>query len=100
MLFETTTLLEAAGLDKEKTTLKEKLKENRLDTSSALGVVAEIAHNGDSDAIRLRAVEMALKMSGDLEEEVTKVVPVVNIIIRDKESMTINPILIPRGTLV
>ena len=90
--------MEASGLSKKKS-LKELLEENSLGTSSALAVVAEVAHNGESDAIRLRAAEMALKMSGDLETEVTKAIPIVNIIIRDTQNVSVNPILIPRGTV-
>jgi hypothetical protein len=94
---ETTSLMEAAGLkSQEKQTLKELLKNNSLDTDSALGIVSAIAHCGDSDAIKLRAAEMALKMSGDLAQDDVKVVPVVNIRIVDAQSVSVNPILIPR----
>lgn len=86
----------AAGLNERQKTLKESLREHNLDTSSALGVVSGIAHYGESDAIKLRAAELALKMSGDLEQEATKSTPIVNIIIRDTQSLSVNPILIPR----
>ncbi len=90
----TKNLMEASGLTKR--SLKELLKDNSIDTDEALGIVSAIAHCGDSDAIKLRAAEMALKMSGDLEQEVTKTVPVVNIIINDS-NISVNPILIPRN---
>lgn len=86
--------MEASGLTKR--SLKELLKDNSIDTDEALGIVSAIAHCGDSDAIKLRAAEMALKMSGDLEQEVTKTIPVVNIIINDS-NISVNPILIPRN---
>lgn len=89
------TLMKEAGLAGDKRTLKDLLRDNQIDTDSALGIVSAIAHCGDSDAIKLRAAEMALRMSGDLEQEATQNVPVVNIIIRD-ENVSVNPILIPR----
>ena len=92
----TSTLLEVAGLKKENQSLKDLLEENSLSTERALSVVAEIAHNGESDAIRLRAAEMALKMNGALAED--SIAPIsVNIIIRDSAPIEINPILIPRS---
>lgn len=89
-------LLQAAGLVGQKKTLKEILKDNSIDTDEAIGIVSAIAHCGDSDAIKLRAAEMALKMSGDLTVEETKVPFVCNIIIKDSQSIEVNPILIPR----
>lgn len=91
----TKSLMEASGLTKR--SLKELLRDNQIDTDEALGIVSAIAHCGDSDAIKLRAAEMALRMSGDLEAEVAKPVPVVNIIINDTRSVDVNPILIPRN---
>jgi len=87
-------LMEASGIQKR--SLKELLKDNQIDTDEALGIVSAIAHCGDSDVTRLRAAEMALKMSGDLTVEETKIVPVVNVIINDS-NVSVNPILIPRN---
>jgi hypothetical protein len=91
----TKALMDAAKITKR--SLKELLRDNQIDTDEALGIVSAIAHCGDSDAIKLRAAEMALKMSGDLEETAVKQVPVVNIIINDTQKVDINPILIPRN---
>ena len=87
--------MDAAKITKR--SLKELLRDNQIDTDEALGIVSAIAHCGDSDAIKLRAAEMALKMSGDLEETAVKQIPVVNIIINDTQKVDINPILIPRN---
>ena len=96
MLIDTTSLMEAAGLKKqENRTLREKLQDAQLGTDDALTVVSSIAHYGENDAIKLRAAEMALKMNGDLAVDEQKVVPVVNIIIRDS-TFGVNPILVPR----
>jgi hypothetical protein len=89
-------LLETAGLGRaNRKNLKAILADNNLDTEAAIGVISGIAHGGDSDTIRLRAAEMALKLSGDLVQEQSHI-PVVNLIINDSQKVEINPILLPR----
>lgn len=89
-------LLARAGLGKSaKKTIKQILEDHEIDTEGAISVIAMLALRGESDQIRLRAAEMALKLGGDLVE--TPQVPIVNIVINDKEAnFTVNPILIPR----
>ena len=88
-------LLAKAGLGRGKT-LREKLSKAGLETDDILDIVAGIAKYGDSDAMKLRAAELALKLNGDLAET-DKPIPVVNIIINDPNSnFTVNPILLPR----
>lgn len=94
-----TELLTEAGIASKrggiKKSIKELLDEYDIGTENAIELLSDIARRGESDAIRLRAIDTALKLSGDLTETVQ--VPVVNIIINDKESdFVINPILIPR----
>lgn len=93
------TLLSEAGIGTKrgglKKSVKDLLEEYDIGSEDAIELLSGIAHRGESDAIRLRAIDTALKLSGDLAE--TPQVPIVNIIINDKEStFEINPILIPR----
>ena len=91
-----TKLLEEAGLSKKvKRDIRSILSDNNLSTEDAVQALSGIAHGGDSDQVRLRAIEMGLKLNGDLADD-GKQMPVVNIIIRDSSSIEVNPILIPR----
>lgn len=92
-------LLENAGIGvsrkKLKKTIKELLEEYDIGTEDAVELLSGIAHRGESDAIRLRAIDTALKLGDELKDAPS--VPVVNINIYDKEShFEVNPILIPR----
>lgn len=89
-------LLAKAGIGKNaKKTIKQILEDHSIDTEGAIAIIAMLAHQGESDQIKMRAAEMALKLGGDLVE--TPQVPIVNIVINDKEAnFTVNPILIPR----
>jgi hypothetical protein len=89
------TLLKEAGLKGKKKSVNDLLDEYDINTESAIELLSEIAKRGETDAIRLRAIDTALKLSGDLTE--TPQVPIVNIIINDSEAtFEVNPILIPR----
>lgn len=72
--------LEAAGLGLDR-------------IATDLGFLAE---NAGSEAIKMRALELALKAHGALQPEVAQVVPSLTIVIHDSTKVDVNPILIPR----
>src|ERR1043166_6005199 len=71
------------------------LENSGLTASEILESVSNIMRCGDSDTVRLRAAETALKLNGLMERDGHESVSV-NIIIHDSEFTSINPILIPR----
>lgn len=94
-------ILEVSGVKQAKeTTLNAKLKANRLDVDSILSVLGDITHNTESDITRLQAVTKAMQLNSETREamndERTKQVPTVNIIINDSRAVNLNPILLPR----
>lgn len=92
-------LLEASNLvPAAKKSLKEILRDNDLDTSDTIGLLSNIARGGDTDAARLKAIDMALKLNGDLLEE-QKPIPIINITINGSQQFSVNPILIPRQVI-
>ena len=76
--------------------LKELLNDAGLSPAELLDQLGSISRCADSDAIRLRAIELGAKLNGLLSEDQIKQIPVVNIIINDHQFDGINPILIPR----
>lgn len=88
-------LLQALKDNGSKKSVKELLTDENIGTEDAIRVIAGIAHAGDSDTIRLRAAEMALKLSGDLVEN-EKAQPTVIINIKGGDNFEVNPIYIPR----
>ena len=94
-------ILEVSGVKNSKTaSLEAKLKTNRLDTDSILSGIGDIASNSESDIVRLRALEMASRINPEtriaMNDDKTRQIPIVNIIINDSAAISINPILIPR----
>jgi hypothetical protein len=79
----------------EKKELEILLENSGLTASEILESVSNIMRCGDSDTVRLRAAETALKLNGLMERDGHENVSV-NIIIHDSEFTSINPILIPR----
>lgn len=73
-------ILDDAGLSKE-------------DLAKELQSLVEM---GSSEAIRLRAAELAFRLHGSLAAPESANVPSFQIIIKDSEKVDINPILIPR----
>lgn len=108
-------ILREAGLDssattnetkktssKEQTDLEIKLEAAGLSLDDVLNDLSYIARQGGSEAIRLRALENALKAHG-VNKDQPPAVPTINIIINDSKVADsqndfngINPILIPR----
>jgi hypothetical protein len=77
--------------------LGEQLEESGLSLENDLDILAYIASNSTSESLKLKAVELSLKLKGLLKTEQAYQPPVININISDpaKEFIT-NPILIPR----
>ena len=88
--------LREAGLATQKADLKELLNDAGLSPGELLDQLGSIARCGDSDAIKLRAIELGAKLNGLLSEDTIKQIPVVNIVINDHQFEGINPILLPR----
>jgi hypothetical protein len=80
--------------------LTDLLRRNNLDVHSLLSALNDIAVNAPSDAIRLRAIEDALKMHGAMKEAEVKPSFSFNISITDKFApemqVTELPFIIPR----
>jgi hypothetical protein len=88
--------------NKEQTDLEIKLEAAGLSLDDVLADLSYIARQGGSEAIRLRALENALKAHG-VNKDQPPAVPTINIIINDSKVTSsqndfdgINPILIPR----
>lgn len=101
--------LESIGLVPSKTQkkstdsdLKAKLEDNNLGVDDLLSSLSNLAHGADSDSIRIRAIEDAMKLHPDtrIMDSNKPTAPVVNIIINDgQNSVSLNPILFPREAL-
>lgn len=90
-------LLEEKGISpKDKDNLTDLLKKNNLDTNALCRRLSEVIEGAESDHISLRGIEMGFKLNGVMREDATKNIPAVNIIINDSQSVSVNPILIPR----
>jgi len=94
-------ILQTAGVKpKDSESLDSKLKSNRLDTDSLFSHLGEIVSSSENDITRLQALKMALQLNSETRQAMTddkaKTAPIVNIIINDSQSVSINPILIPR----
>lgn len=76
--------------------MREKLDEAFLSESSLLESLRSIVETGQSDSVRLNAIQTALKMHGSLQER-PMTVPTVNITINGtNQVLGVNPILLPR----
>src|SRR5690349_5241070 len=80
----------------EEVALKDLLESHDLSPSNLLEQLRSLTMMADSDSTRLKAVDTGLKLNGLLAKDEMSMVPVVNIIIKDSEFASINPILIPR----
>ena len=98
-------ILRAAGLEKEESsgTASEQLSQAGLSTSDIAERLTGLAESSGSDALRLRALEIALKVHGALKEQPTTQVPSFTIIIQSASESSkapdINPIVFPRQSL-
>lgn len=97
----TAAALELVGLSKSvavnKNGLAAKLADHNLDTDSLLRSLSSLVHEGDSEALRLRAVEDAMKLNPETRLLTAgPETPIVNIIIKDNQNISVNPILFPR----
>ena len=89
-------LMAESGVSSDKP-LPELLKQNRLDTNSLLGKLSDMIDDNESPHIKMRGIETGLKLNGVMnDKDVVKQMPTFIINIKDKESVTINPILLPR----
>ena len=82
----------------EKKDLTDKLDEAFLSESSLLESLRSIVETGQSDSVRLSAIQTALKMHGSLQERPTTA-PSVTITINGVNNTSVNPILLPRELL-
>jgi hypothetical protein len=100
----TANLLKEAGILKTQEnpeSLEELLKSNNLSKNDLLEAISFLANNGQTDAVRLRAVELGLKLQGLLAADNQVAATSFTIVIRDANpTPTINPILLPRPQIV
>lgn len=93
-------VLKESGIKKEikasNSELKTLLEQNNLSPSDLLDQLSSIARCGETEATKLKAVEMGLKLNGMLQTGGEQSIPSVTIIINDAEHSVINPILVPR----
>lgn len=88
-------VLEDSGLVPKKATgLAELLERHSLTPDDALGELKNVILGAESQAVKLKALDMVFEMNGMLEDKAINI-PIVNIIINDSE-FAINPILLPR----
>jgi len=80
----------------EEVALRDLLESHDLSPSNLLEQLRSLTMTADSDSTRLKAVDTGLKLNGLLAKDDQVNIPVVNIIIKDSEFASINPILIPR----
>ena len=89
-------VLKEARKEQAKKSLKDIL-DSTLPVEEIIEAVADVCRDGASQSVKLRAAEVGARLHGLLRNDETPVVPVVNIIIRNKDSLQeVNPILIPR----
>ncbi len=79
-----------------KTDLEQLLSNNNLSREEVLENLSLLMRSGETDGVRLKAAETALKLHGLFEDDAEKNNFSVTIIINDVEFNGINPILIPR----
>lgn len=94
-------ILRAAGLEKETSvgSASEKLSSAGLDEDRIAEELTAIATSSGNEALRLKALETALKVHGSLKDQTTAQLPSFNIIIQGSSEGSINPILLPRQSL-
>ena len=88
-------LREVRKADKNETDLSKLLADNNLTAGEVLDNLSSMMRSGDSDSVRLKAAETALKLNGYLGRDDERPDFNVTIIIQDGE-FSVNPILIPR----
>jgi len=99
--------LRMAGLTKEKpegesSDLRTALEQGGFSRQENIQRLLDLADGAGTDTVKLRALEMAWKLIGELEDKPAQQ-PVFNIIINDSKKPvegTLNPILIPRQSAV
>lgn len=98
-------ILRQAGLEKDRrskddTTMEDRLNSAGLDSEAVAEELTALALRSNNEALRLRALETALKVKGALKEQPTQV-PTFTIVIQNSsknldETQGVNPILFPR----
>ncbi len=96
-------VLSSAGVTKapareDVSELSQLLNNSGLSPEEVLDNVGSIMRGGETEAVRLRAAELGLKLNGFINNNDKAIsAPIVNITIHDLEiNSQINPILIPR----
>jgi hypothetical protein len=95
-------VLRAAGLEKSESegTISEKLSRAGLSDDELAEELVLLAKNSGNEALRLRAIETALKIKGALKDQPSSVVPSFTIVIQPFSANSApegpNPILFPR----
>jgi len=75
--------------------IKDLLENNSLGAEDVLDTLGSLMRGAENETTRLRAAEMGLKLNGLLQNDQVAA-PSLTIVIRDKASAEVNPILIPR----
>jgi hypothetical protein len=89
---------EILGQKSRKRNIHKLLEDANLSPEEVLENLSSLMRSGETDGIRMRAVETAAKINGLLEKDEVKQDLTVNIIIQDSQfGGGINPILIPRA---
>lgn len=85
-----------AAPESDEVNLKELLRNNNLSADETLDTLAAIMRGAENESTRLRACELAVKLNGLISDGEGAKIPIINIIIKDSESISVNPILLPR----
>ena len=79
-----------------KDTARAKFDHYGASIDSIAATVSSVMSNGETDAGRLKAAELALKVQGILDEKVDKTPPIVTINILGRESKSLINLIMPR----
>lgn len=99
------TLLSEAGITQHRKVessadLKDLLNDKDLDPGNLLECLRDIVHNTENETLKLKAIDMSLKLNGLMHSDNAAATPVVQIILKDFDgnvNAEVNPILIPRS---
>lgn len=94
--------LRSAGIDNTTgdESLSELMDKKDMSLSQILDDLSDFIKTSTNEPLRMRAIEMALKMKGALKEQAATALPTININIQDSQANVtsdINPILVPRA---
>jgi hypothetical protein len=89
--------LQAAGIAKnDEENLNNLLRSSNLDKEQLLDGLSEIVQSAESEAIKLRAIELSFKLHGVLREQAPTPANITIVINDPDNKSTVNPVVLPR----